>query len=104
MHLNVLVSSIVFVSLYAGYARDKSVGTGLKFGFLIGVCLGVGNGYGTYSLMPIPHSITFCWFLARVVEMTAGGIVVGLIMSRRSVPATEWSYYEENQTANSPSS
>ncbi len=41
-------------------------------------------GYGTYSYMPIPHSLALFWFLGTVIQTTLAGLLVGLIIKEES--------------------
>jgi hypothetical protein len=47
---------------------------------LYGVAVGVGMGYGSYSMMPIPYSMALTWFLGTVVEAVLGGFLLGAII------------------------
>jgi hypothetical protein len=80
MYVTVFIVAMAFTFLYGGFAGDKNVRTGLKFGCLWGVGFGVGVGYGTYSIIPIPYFMAFTWFLGTVVEGTLAGLLVGKII------------------------
>ena len=80
MHVVVLISAAVFVSLYAFFVGKKSMATGIKFGLLFGLGAGVSMGYGTYAVMPIPYKIAFVWFLGTLAESTVAGLLTGLIV------------------------
>jgi hypothetical protein len=82
IYITVLVSSIVFVSIYARFFAEKGISTGLIYGILFGVGAGISMGYGTYAVMPIPYKMAFVWFLGTVVEGTLGGVLVGLIVRK----------------------
>jgi len=38
------------------------------------------DGYGTYSVMPIPYFMALGWFLGTLVQALAGGWIIGLII------------------------
>ena len=82
MYLVGLISAVVFTCIYACFFRDKTIATGLGYGLLYGIAAGIGMGYGTYSVMPIPYHLALAWFLGMVVEVTLGGVILGLIFSR----------------------
>lgn len=54
----------------------------MKYGFLYGIAVGVGMGYGTYSVMPIPYFMALTWFLGSVLEATLGGLLLGIIIRK----------------------
>lgn len=37
-------------------------------------------GYGSYSVMPMPYSMAFTWFLGVLIEATLGGLVIGVML------------------------
>lgn len=74
------VSTFIFVWIYTKFVSPKSMMTGLQFGLILGVSYGIGMGYGTYAVQPIPYNLALTWFLGTVVEMGIGGLLVGLIV------------------------
>ena len=89
MYLVVLISAVMFVSIYAGFFKERTPATGLKYGLLFGIGVGAGMGYGTYSVMPIPHLMALVWFLGTIVEAAVGGILIGLIIPSPSSHAAK---------------
>jgi hypothetical protein len=84
-----LITSSVFVCLYAFFVGRKSMCMALKFGFLFGLGAGISMGYMTYAVQPIPYKIALTWFLGTVVETTVAGLATGLIAKEpASVPAS----------------
>ena len=80
IHLATAISAVVFVYVYARFFAEKNLGNGLRYGFFIGLAWGVGMGYGTYAVMPLPYSLALGWFLGTLVEFIAAGLLVGLIV------------------------
>jgi len=80
MHLIVLISSILFVYIYAQFFGEKGLEPAVKYGIIFGLCTGISMGYGTYAVMPIPYKMALVWFLGTLVETTAGGVLLGLIV------------------------
>jgi hypothetical protein len=80
MSLVTLITGASFVLIYARLVANKSLGAGMQFGILFGVGYGISMGYGSYSVMPIPYHVALTWFLGTLVEMTAAGVLVGLII------------------------
>lgn len=79
-----LLSATFLVLIYARLIGEKSVGTGVKYGLLLGFTFGTSMGYGAYSVMPIPYSMAFTWFAGIALEMTLAGLVVGVIVRARN--------------------
>ncbi len=79
MYVVTLIYAFSFVGVYTWFFRDKGIGTGLKYGLLLGLGVGIGMGYGSYAVMPIPYSMAITWFLGTLVEFGVAGIIVGAI-------------------------
>ena len=77
LYFAVLMSALAFTWIYAKFVGKKSMGTGLAYGLWSGFGTGVGMGYGTYAVMPIPYMMAFVWFAGTVVEAGVAGIIVG---------------------------
>lgn len=76
----VFISAALFVTLYHKLVSPKSVKHGLLCGVLLGLTHGIGMGYGTYAVMPIPYTMALTWFLGSAVEGAAAGFLTGLII------------------------
>jgi predicted cobalt transporter CbtA len=74
MYVTGLIYSICFVLIYALLVKEKSTIAGLKYGLLFGLAVGVSMGYGSYSVMPVPYSMAFIWFMGSVVEVAIGPV------------------------------
>lgn len=85
MALVSLISSAVFVSIFAFYFKEKNLITGVKYGLIFGIGAGVTIGYGSYSFMPIPYSIAFSWFIGTLVEAVLAGLILGLIVKDQPI-------------------
>jgi len=82
MYIVVLIVAGCFVYMYSALISDKGIRTALFYGLLFGIASGVSMGYGTYSVMPIPYTLAFGWFLGTVVESVAGAWVAWYIVGR----------------------
>jgi len=82
LYFTVLISSMIFVSIYALFFSEKKVETAVKYGLLFGIGVGISMGYGSYAVMPIPYKMAFVWFLGAAVEGTLGGLLTGLIVRK----------------------
>jgi hypothetical protein len=80
IYTSTFLLAVAFVSIYVLFVEEKRVGTGVKYGLLFGLGVGISMGYGTYAVMPIPYHMAFTWFLGTVIESTLAGIIVGLVV------------------------
>ena len=69
-----------FVATYVWLIRPRTLSTGLAFGALTGVALGIAVGFGTYIHSPIPLAMAWAWFIAAIVKSLAAGVIVGLLI------------------------
>ena len=83
IYITVLILVIAFVTIYARYVSAKTVTTGLLYGLIFGLGVGISMAYGSYAVMPIPYSMAFTWFIGTLVKMTLGGLIMGLIIGKR---------------------
>lgn len=74
------VSAFIFVWVYVKFVSPKSMMIGLQYGLILGVSYGIGMGYGTYAVQPLPYNIALSWFLGTIVEMGLAGLLTGLIV------------------------
>ena len=75
-----LLSALVFTTIYAGLIKEKRPGIGLAYGFLWGAANGVSRGFCAYATQPIPYEIVIVWILGTIVEAALAGLVVGYII------------------------
>jgi len=75
-----LVSALCFVLVYDWFFKEKNMMTGLKYGLIFGIGVGISMGYGTYSVQPIMYLTALGWFLGTIVEGAIAGLVTGLII------------------------
>jgi uncharacterized protein with PQ loop repeat len=80
MYLVTLLFALFFVLIYALLISEKSLATGIKYGLLFGLAAGISMGYGSYTVMPIPYSMAFTWFLGTLVEAVVAGAITGAIV------------------------
>jgi len=80
-----LITALVITCLYGWLSSKKSdcdsqcpIGLGAKFGFKIGVLLGI-TQLNYYVYLPIPKTIALSWFAGGVVEGVLVGVVLGFL-------------------------
>lgn len=80
MYFVTLLSSGCFVLIYALLVGERSLGSGLKFGALFGLAVGIPMGFGSYSYMPIPLTLAWSWFIGTWIEAIVAGAIVGAMV------------------------
>ncbi len=80
LYLSVLIGALAFSALYARLVSPKSGGNAFQYGLWSGIATGIGMGYGTLAVQPIPYSMALTWFLGRVAEGVVGGAVAGAMI------------------------
>ncbi len=83
MYVVKLLSALVFVTIYARLISPKNMNYAVSFGVLFGLGTGISMGYGTYSVMPIPYSMAFGWFLGTLVNTILGGFILGWLITEK---------------------
>lgn len=78
-----LLSALVFVTIYARLIFPKNMNYAVSFGILFGIGTGISMGYGTYSVLPIPYSMAFGWFLGTLVNTLFGGLILGWLVTEK---------------------
>jgi hypothetical protein len=80
IYLIIFVLIVSFVLFYGFLINQKSLASGIRFGAIFGLFIGVSVGFGTYIHMPIPLILAWSWFLGGWIKaITAGAIVRALI-------------------------
>ena len=80
MYFTTLVHAGAFVYIYARFIAEKGIGTGMLFGCIYGLGVGISMGYGSFSVMPLPYVMAFVWFMGSVIEATIGGLIAAMIV------------------------
>jgi hypothetical protein len=80
IQIALLLSALVFTTIYAGLIKEKRPGIGLAYGFLWGAANGVSRGFCAYATQSIPYEIVVVWILGTIVEAALAGLVVGYII------------------------
>lgn len=75
--------SLIMCVLYAYYAPQTNFGQGLRFGFAIGLLLGLMQ-MGTYTFMPVSFLLTWLWFSGTFFQCLTMGAIMGLIYKRNN--------------------
>jgi hypothetical protein len=85
MYCVILLSALVFVTIYARLISPKNMNYAVSFGVLFGVGAGISMGYGTYSVQPIPYVMAVSWFLGTLLEATLAGFLLGWLVKEEKL-------------------
>jgi len=80
MYFVTLVFTVCFVLIYGLLVARKSLVSGIQYGALFGLAIGISMGFGSYSYMPIPLSLAVSWFFGSWFEAIVAGAIVGAIV------------------------
>ena len=75
----VLVTAAVFSIIYVLLIERHSMGNALLYGFLFGLSIGIGAGYGSFAFMPIPYYMALTWFAVPIIKGVVGGILLAYL-------------------------
>ena len=77
---SLLVWSIAFVMIYALLITPKTVLSGLRYGWWLGIALGVSYGFGMYAVMPLTEMTAVTWCVGIAAQFALAGLLVGWIV------------------------
>lgn len=75
-----LILVAFFIVTYVFLVSPKSPESGMIFGALSGIALGVFAGFGAYIYSPIPLSLAWGWFASGCFKGFIAGLIVGLVI------------------------
>ena len=79
MWLGTIVFTFFFVLLFAKGYEGRGIAEGVRFGFYIGLFMGVPMSLGSYGMYPMPFSLAMYWLISMVIEMILAGILASLV-------------------------
>lgn len=71
-----------FTLIFSKGYEGKGIMEGLRYGFYVGMLMGVPRGYAVYATMPITYALALQWFLYAVIGYIIAGIVVSLVFGK----------------------
>jgi hypothetical protein len=84
IYLVIFVLIISFVLFYRFLIDQKSLASGIRFGAIFGLFIGVSVGFGTYIHMPIPLILAWSWFLGGWIKAVTAGAIVGALIKQKT--------------------
>ncbi len=82
VYIVMFVLIISFVLIYGFLIDQKSLASGIRFGAIFGLAIGVSVGFGTYIHMPIPLILAWSWFLGGWIKAITAGAIVGVLIKQ----------------------
>ena len=82
IYLVIFVLIVSFVLFYGFLINQKSLASGIRFGAIFGLFIGVSVGFGTYIHMPIPLILAWGWFLGGWIKAITAGAIVGALIKQ----------------------
>ncbi len=83
LYLVTFLQTIGFVYIYYKLVSSKSPFRGVWYGLTFGFTVGLGMGYGSYAMIPMPYSLALGWFLGALVIFGIAGWLTGLIVTEK---------------------
>ena len=83
IYLSSFLSTIAFVYIYYKLIGEKSPFRGVWYGLTYGFAVGIGMGYATYAMLPMPYGLAIGWFLGAIVEYGVAGWITGMIIKEK---------------------
>lgn len=80
MHLITFIMAIPFTLGYTLLVNPKTICRGVRWGMVFGVIMGLGSGFGSYSVLPIPLNLAWGWFFGTIIEFAVAGLILGLLI------------------------
>jgi ABC-type transport system involved in cytochrome c biogenesis permease subunit len=73
--------ALVIVFLFTRHYEGKGIGEGIRFGFYIGILLGI-VAASMYVFMPIPGILALGWFAGSFIVGLGSGVIASLVYRR----------------------
>jgi len=83
LHIVKIVIAFFFALIFSKGYEGKGVVEGIRYGLYVGIMMGVGMAYGTYTMIAISSALAFQWFLFSVFEYIIAGIGVAMVYGKR---------------------
>jgi len=86
-HVIAVIGSFFFVLVFSRGYEGKGIMEGIRYGFYMGVWMGVSYAYGTYAMIAIPYSLAITWFFSTLVQYILAGVIAAAIFGKKAVVA-----------------
>lgn len=89
MYLIDIVWAFFFAFFFAKGYEGRGIMEGLRFGLYIGLFWGLVSAYSSYTVIPIPASLAFQWFISTLIVSLILGIAAALVYRPATATQTE---------------
>ena len=86
-HVMMVIGAFFFVLVFSRGYEGKGIMEGVRYGFYMGVWMGVSFAYGTYAMIAIPYSLALQWFIYGVIQYVIFGVLLALVFGKKETPA-----------------
>jgi len=80
MHVANFFQTVGFVYIYYKLIDKKSPFRGIWYGLTFGFISGMGMGFATYAMVPMPYMLALSWFFGAIVIYGIAGWVTGMMI------------------------
>ncbi len=84
-HVLAVVGAFFFTFVFSKGYEGKGIAEGVRYGLYIGIWMGTGMAYGSYSMIDIPYSLALQWFFYSIVECVVYGIAVAMVFGKQAM-------------------
>ena len=82
-----LIGAFFFTFIFSKGWEGKGVMEGVRYGLYIGIWMGSGFAYGSYSMIAIPYWLAMTWFIVTIVEYIIYGVALTFVFGKKTAPA-----------------
>lgn len=84
-HVLAIIGAFFFTFIFSKGYEGKGTAEGVRYGLYIGIWMGAGMAYGTYSMINIPYSLALQWFFFSIIECIIYGIALTMVFGKQAM-------------------
>lgn len=84
-HVLAVIGAFFLTFIFSKGYEGKGIMEGVRYGLYIGIWMGAGMAYGSYSMIDIPYSLALQWFFYSIVEYIVYGIALALVFGNEAM-------------------
>lgn len=84
-HVLAIIGAFFFTFVFSKGYEGKGMMEGIRYGLYIGIWMGAGMAYGTYSMIAIPYSMALQWFFFSILECVIYGIALAMVFGKQAM-------------------
>jgi hypothetical protein len=83
-HVLALIGAFFFTLIFSKGYEGKGAMEGVRYGLYIGIWMGAGMAYGSYSMIDIPYSLALQWFIYGIIEYIIYGVILAAVFGKQA--------------------